>query len=79
MASTIPVETVNGHVTEPEEKTYTIEHLKEHGKRESLWMLLHDKVYDVTKFIDEVGCRTIASTLANCFLALIAIKKVQCS
>ncbi|WWC87524.1 uncharacterized protein L201_002414 [Kwoniella dendrophila CBS 6074] len=35
------------------EGTYSLEQLKEHGTRESLWMLLHDKVYDVTAFIDE--------------------------
>lgn len=34
---------------------YTLETLKQHGSRESMWMLLHDKVYDVTKFMDEVS------------------------
>ena len=39
----------------PEARLYTLETLKEHGSRESMWMLLHDKVYDVTKFMDEVS------------------------
>ncbi|WWC68990.1 uncharacterized protein I206_102926 [Kwoniella pini CBS 10737] len=35
------------------EGTYSLEQLKEHNTRESLWMLLHDKVYDITAFMDE--------------------------
>ncbi|KAI0034093.1 cytochrome b5 [Vararia minispora EC-137] len=31
----------------------TYEDLKAHSKKDSLWVLLHGKVYDVTKFIDE--------------------------
>ena len=55
MASTIPVDPVNGAVAVADEKTFTMDHMKEHTSRESLWMLLHDKLYDVTKFMDEVG------------------------
>ncbi|TYJ54664.1 hypothetical protein B9479_004698 [Cryptococcus floricola] len=36
-----------------EKKLYTLETLAEHNDRESLWMLLHDKVYDITAFMDE--------------------------
>ncbi|WWD16765.1 hypothetical protein CI109_101197 [Kwoniella shandongensis] len=32
---------------------YNLETLSEHKTRESCWMLLHDKVYDVTAFLDE--------------------------
>ncbi|KAK8861333.1 hypothetical protein IAR55_002152 [Kwoniella newhampshirensis] len=32
---------------------YNLESLDEHKTRESCWMLLHDKVYDVTAFLDE--------------------------
>ncbi|KZT62777.1 cytochrome b5 [Calocera cornea HHB12733] len=35
------------------EKTITIDQLKEHSKKEDLWILIHGKVYDVTKFLDE--------------------------
>ncbi|CAD6580155.1 MAG: hypothetical protein TREMPRED_002675 [Tremellales sp. Tagirdzhanova-0007] len=52
MASTIPIEPVNG-VTKAEDKSLNLDSLKAHVSRESLWMLLHDKVYDVTKFMDE--------------------------
>ncbi|XP_033104294.1 cytochrome b5-like isoform X2 [Anneissia japonica] len=34
-------------------KTYTLEEVKEHNNGNSLWLVIHDKVYDVTKFIDE--------------------------
>jgi hypothetical protein len=42
-----------------ESHPYTLETLKAHGTREDLWMLLHGKVYNVTKFLDEVSCTTI--------------------
>ncbi|KAI9513358.1 cytochrome b5-like heme/steroid binding domain-containing protein [Russula earlei] len=34
-------------------KIITLEELREHTTKDSLWVLLHGKVYDVTKFIDE--------------------------
>ncbi|KAH7926778.1 cytochrome b5 [Leucogyrophana mollusca] len=34
-------------------KIITLEQLQANAKKESLWVLLHEKVYDVTKFIDE--------------------------
>lgn len=34
-------------------KTVTLEEVKEHKSRNSLWFVIHNKVYDVTKFIDE--------------------------
>ena len=52
MASTIPVTPVNGDASSPQE--YNLDGLKAHNTRESLWMLLHDKVYDITQFMDEV-------------------------
>lgn len=45
--------TSNG--TAAESHPYTLETLKAHGTREDLWMLLHGKVYNVTKFLDEVS------------------------
>jgi hypothetical protein len=35
--------------------TYSLEDIKAHKTRTSLWLTVHHKVYDVTKFIDEVG------------------------
>jgi len=34
-------------------KVVTLNELREHTTKDSLWVLLHGKVYDVTKFIDE--------------------------
>lgn len=34
---------------------YTLETLKQHSTREDLWLLINGKVYDVTKFMDEVS------------------------
>ncbi|KAK1920797.1 cytochrome b5-like heme/steroid binding domain-containing protein [Papiliotrema laurentii] len=54
MASQLPVEkpaTANGEGSES--GVYTLDSLKAHSTRESFWMLLHDKVYDVTQFLDE--------------------------
>ena len=40
-------------------KYYSLEEVAEHnkgrGEDKSIWMVIHDKVYDVTKFLDEVG------------------------
>jgi hypothetical protein len=54
MASTLPVENVTA---DPAEAAggYTLEDLKAHATAESFYMLLHDKVYDVTKFLYEVS------------------------
>lgn len=35
-------------------KTYTLEEIEEHNSQDSLWMLIEDKVYDLTKFMNEV-------------------------
>ncbi|KAJ2829235.1 hypothetical protein IWW50_000970 [Coemansia erecta] len=33
--------------------TFTADEIKKHNKREDVWIVIHDKVYDVTKFLDE--------------------------
>ncbi|QRV72957.1 cytochrome b5 [Ceratobasidium sp. AG-Ba] len=35
------------------DKKITLEQLKEHTKKDSFYTLIHGKVYDVTKFLDE--------------------------
>jgi len=35
------------------DKVITLADLREHATKDSLWVLLHGKVYDVTKFVDE--------------------------
>lgn len=34
-------------------KTVTLAEVKEHNTRDSVWFVIHNKVYDVTKFMDE--------------------------
>jgi len=34
-------------------KTYTLEQISEHNSKESCWMALFDKVYDVTSYLDD--------------------------
>ena len=43
---------------EPEEealKQFTWEEVQQHNNSSSLWIVIHGKVYDVTKFMEEVG------------------------
>jgi hypothetical protein len=72
MASSVPVTTGTG--TGADEKAYTLESLKEHSSRESLWMLLHDKVYDVTRFMDEVSGRSVSAHWAGLGWGVIAMR-----
>lgn len=37
--------------------TYTLEDLKQHKTRQKLWVTIHQNVYDVTDFLDQVGGR----------------------
>lgn len=32
---------------------FTYEAIKAHNTKDDLWMVVHGKVYDVTKFVDE--------------------------
>lgn len=34
-------------------QTITLEEVKQHNNRNSLWFVIHNKVYDVTKFMEE--------------------------
>ena len=36
-------------------KKYSWEEVRQHQSRSSLWVVVHNKVYDVTEFMDEVG------------------------
>ena len=33
----------------------TLEELKKNNNGKSCWIAIHDKVYDITKFLEEVG------------------------
>jgi len=39
-----------------DEKTYTLDEVKQHKDAKSLWIAISDTVYDVTEFMDEVKC-----------------------
>lgn len=38
-----------------ETKTYTLAEVAEHNEKKSVWIVIHDCVYDVTPFLDEVS------------------------
>ena len=44
---------------------FTWEEIAEHRSAESLWVVVHDKVYDITKFMDEVLAQSIATIRSN--------------
>lgn len=39
----------------PDVKKYTHAQVKEHNNENDVWLIINDKVYDVTKFLKEVG------------------------
>ncbi|KAG9298685.1 hypothetical protein G9A89_012753 [Geosiphon pyriformis] len=34
-------------------KSFTVEEVQQHNKEDSIWIIVHDKVFDVTNFLDE--------------------------
>lgn len=42
-------------MSEEAPKTYTSQEIAEHNNEESLWLLIENGVYDVSKFADEVN------------------------
>lgn len=38
----------------PEVKKFTYAEVKKHNKADDVWIVINDKVYDVTKFLKEV-------------------------
>jgi NAD(P)H-flavin reductase len=40
-------------VTQSLEKEFTMEEVSKHDKEGDCWLVIHDKVYDITKFVDE--------------------------
>lgn len=42
-------------VSSASSKVYTLEDLQQHKSRDDIWLLINGKVYDVTKFLDEVS------------------------
>lgn len=62
------VEGAEQQVEEAEEKPlpkYTWEEIAKHRSAKSLWVVVHDKVYDVTKFMEEVRQYTVQCTFRS--------------
>lgn len=51
-ASTANVEE-NGETVESGVKYYTLEEIREHNMSHDTWLIIHDKVYDITSFLEE--------------------------
>ena len=47
-------------------RTITLDEVKDHKSASSCWIIIHNKIYDVTKFLDEVGFRTTG--IRSCYL-----------
>jgi len=71
--ATISQPTATSPTKTSEKKSYSLEDIAEHNKRESCWMAINGKVYDVTKFVGRhpggtviaTGCGKDASVLFN--------------
>lgn len=46
-------------------KKYTMAEVKEHSSPTDVWTVIHDKVYDVTKFLNEVSLLDLYFFFAN--------------
>lgn len=59
-AATTPTKSTTDMKTIDPKESYTLEQVTEHNKKDDIWIILRDKttnvdkVYDVTKFLDEV-------------------------
>lgn len=51
---------------------YTWEEVRQHQSRNSLWVVIRDKVYDVTEFMDEVSLESRVVTQSPLFPRLAA-------
>ena len=53
-------------------KEYSLKEVSEHkvakGDKKDIWIVLHDKVYDVTKFLDEVSKGNKGEKMSNLWL-----------
>lgn len=44
----------NGETVECDVKYYTLEEIRLHNMSNDTWLIIHDKVYDITSFLEEV-------------------------
>ena len=46
-----------------EKQTYTLAEVAEHSDNQSLWVVIDSKVYDITKFMEEVPYSRVHGSL----------------
>lgn len=44
----------NGDAVASDVKYYTLEQIRLHNMSNDTWLIIHDKVYDITSFLEEV-------------------------
>ncbi len=57
----------NGEAVEGGVKYYTLEEIRVHNMSSDTWLIIHDKIYDITSFLEEVRntfCQLVATTSA---------------
>lgn len=54
----------NGETTDSNVIYYTLEEIRVHNMSNDTWLIIHDKVYDISRFLEEVRttfCHLIAT------------------
>lgn len=54
-----------------ENRVIRMSEVEQHNTGKSVWIVVHDKVYDVTKFLDEVSV-TYRTPITNCCILAFA-------
>lgn len=53
-------------------KVHTYEEIAQHNSRSDLWIVIEGKVYDITKFLDEVNSNVYMSYIIQLNFSVIA-------
>lgn len=49
-----PVDSTTAEASSDGVKYYTLEEIRQHNASSDTWLIIHDKVYDITSFLEEV-------------------------
>lgn len=49
-----PVDSSTAEASSDGVKYYTLEEIRQHNASSDTWLIIHDKVYDITSFLEEV-------------------------
>lgn len=52
-------------MTESSEKTYSLAEVAKHNSNQSSWIIIHNEIYDVTKFLNEVSKSTYSKVMVR--------------